>query len=83
MWLALQALGINKWIMYGTVALLLVTVVGTVYLTIKKSGADQERTKQLQDALKNLSQEVRHRQAIEAMKTSEARSKLKQRWSKR
>lgn len=83
MWLALQALGINKWIMYGTVALLLVTVVGTVYLTIKKSGADQERTKQLQDALKHLSQEVRHRQAIEAMKTSEARAKLKQRWSKR
>ena len=82
MWVVLQSLGLNKWLVYAGVVMLLVGVLASFVVILRKQGSDAEKSKQLTDALKNLSQEVKHRSAIEAMKTSEARAKLKKRWSK-
>lgn len=82
MWVLLQSLGINKWLVYVGVATLMVGVLASFVVILRKQGSDAEKSRQLSDALKNLSQEVKHRSAVEAMKTSEARAKLKKRWSK-
>lgn len=83
MWTVLNAFGVNKLLVYGGIALLIIGFVGSLFLVVRKAGADGERAKQLTDALKTLGQEVRHRQKVEAMRTSEAKAKLKQRWSTR
>lgn len=68
----------NKFVQYAAIALLVVVVV----FRIIAIGADQERTKQLEAALKREVANAKARARIDAMSNAAAHDELRKRWSR-
>lgn len=83
MWTFLQALGLNKWLVYGAIAASAVATLGVMYLNIRASGAQSEKNRQLVKTLTHYQQEVRERAHIEALRSDAARKQLRDKWSAR
>lgn len=79
----LQAVGLNKWLMYTLVVLTVLASLGGIVLTLKKSGANAEKAKQIQAGLSRMQKEALERARIESMRTADARKRLLDRWSTR
>jgi len=79
----LQAVGLNKWVMYALVGLTVLASIGGIVLTLKKSGANAEKAKQIQAGLSRMQKEALERARIESMRTTDARKRLLERWSAR
>jgi ABC-type bacteriocin/lantibiotic exporter with double-glycine peptidase domain len=79
----LALLGLNKIWLYVALVCMVLAMIAGVYLSGRAAGNSAAKTKQLSDALKNLSLETKKRAAVEAMKSSDARAQLKKKWSKR
>lgn len=83
MWTILQAIGLNKWIVYGSIALLILSSLGLTVMRIRANGAQSEKLRQAQEGLSRMQKETRERAKIESMSTAAARKRLRDKWSSR
>ena len=83
MWTILQAIGLNKWIVYGMAALAIGASITTIVLRIRANGAQSEKLRQAQEGLSRMQRETRERAKIESMSTAAARKRLRDKWSSR
>ena len=83
MWTILQALGINRWLVYGILAVTLLSTLTIAALKFRADGIRSERAKQLQASLRNLQKEAKERARIEAMRSADARQQLRDKWASR
>lgn len=77
-----KAISGNRLITYAAFILTMIAVVAAAYTTVKRDGASEERSKQLQDALSSLQREYKHRAEIDRLAAEDARRLLKERWQR-
>lgn len=81
--LVLDALGVKVWMAWLAVAGVVAAYLAIIVLRARASGRQAERLSQLERTLRQYATETKDKARIDAMSASDARRRLRERWSAR
>jgi preprotein translocase subunit SecF len=79
----LEFIGVNKWIQYAILGIVIVSGIAIAFAKSRATGAKLERLNTLEKQLEQSAKEHKIRAEIESASTDIVRQRLRQRWLKR
>lgn len=74
-------IGLRSWYVYAILIASVLGITGLLVYSVWRNGANSEKTNQLTETLKRMTQDAKRNARIERLSTSDVRKQLRKRWT--